>query len=96
MAITPLFDRIVVKRTEGEATTAGGIILPEAVQEKRQEGTVVAAGNGRLTDDGTMIPLELKGGEKVLFGKYAGSEIKLGTETYLVMREDEILAVIEA
>lgn len=96
MAITPLFDRIVVKRLEGEATTAGGIFLPEAAQEKRQEGTVIAAGNGRLTDDGAMIPLELKGGERVLFGKYAGSEVKLQGETYLVMREDEILAVVEA
>ena len=96
MAITPLFDRIVVKRLEGEATTAGGIWLPEAAQEKRQEGTVIAAGNGRLTDDGALQALELKGGERVLFGKYAGSEVKLGAETYLVMREDEVLAVIEA
>ena len=96
MAITPLFDRIVVKRLEGEATTAGGIFLPEAAQEKRHEGTVIAAGGGRLTEEGLVIPLEIKGGERVLFGKYAGSEVKLGSETYLVMREDEILAVIEA
>lgn len=95
MAITPLFDRIVVKRLDGEEKTAGGIFLPDAAQEKRQEGTVIAAGGGRLTDEGTVLPLELKGGERVLFGKYAGSEVKLGSETYLVMREDEILAVIE-
>lgn len=94
MAIKPLFDRILVKRIDGEAKTAGGIFLPEAAQEKRQEGTVVAAGAGRILEDGTVVPLELKGGEKVLFGKYAGSEVKMGTETLLIMREDEILAVI--
>lgn len=94
MAITPLFDRIVVKRIDGESTTAGGIFLPEAAQEKRQEGLVVAAGSGRVLDDGTVVPLELKGGEKVLFGKYAGSEVKFGGETLLIMREDEVLAVI--
>ncbi|MSQ83599.1 MAG: co-chaperone GroES [Myxococcales bacterium] len=96
MAITPLFDRIVVKRLDGEEKTAGGIFLPDAAQEKRQEGMVIAAGGGRLTDEGTVLPLELKGGERVLFGKYAGSEVKLEGETYLVMREDEILAIIEA
>jgi chaperonin GroES len=96
MAIKPLFDRIVVKRIEGEATTSGGIFLPEAAQEKRQEGIVIAAGTGRLIDDGTLVPLELKGGEKVLFGKYAGSEVKLGAETYLIMREEEVLAVLNA
>jgi chaperonin GroES len=95
MAITPLFDRILVKRIEGEATTAGGIYLPDSAQEKRQEGTVVAAGAGRVLDDGSVVPLELKGGEKVLFGKYAGSEVKYGSETYLILREDEVLAVIE-
>lgn len=95
MAITPLFDRIVVKRAEGEAKSAGGIFLPDAAQEKRQEGTVVAAGAGRLLDDGTLIPLDIKGGERVLFGKYAGSEVKYGGETYLIMREEEVLAVLE-
>lgn len=96
MAIKPLFDRIVVKRIEGDSTTAGGIFLPDAAQEKRQEGIVIAAGTGRLLDDGTLIPLELKGGEKVLFGKYSGSEVKLGAETYLIMREEEVLAVLNA
>jgi chaperonin GroES len=95
MAITPLFDRIVVKRAEGEAKSAGGIFLPDAAQEKRQEGTVVAAGAGRLLEDGTLIPLDIKGGERVLFGKYAGSEVKYGGETYLIMREEEVLAVLE-
>lgn len=94
MAIKPLFDRIVVKRIEGDSTTAGGIFLPEAAQEKRQEGIVIAAGTGRLLDDGTLVPLELKGGETVLFGKYSGSEVKLGAETYLIMREEEVLAVL--
>lgn len=95
MGITPLFDRIVVKRTEGESTSAGGIYLPEAAQEKRQEGTVVSVGAGRLLEEGIVVPLELKGGEKVLFSKYAGNEVKLGGETVLVMREDEVLAVVE-
>ena len=96
MAIQPLFDRIVVKRIEGDSTTAGGIFLPEAAQEKRQEGIVIAAGNGRLLDDGTLVPLELKGGEKILFGKYSGSEVKLGGDTFLIMREEEVLAVLNA
>jgi chaperonin GroES len=95
MGITPLFDRIVVKRTEGESTSAGGIFLPEAAQEKRQEGTVVSVGAGRLLEEGIVVPLELKGGERVLFSKYAGNEVKLGGETVLVMREDEVLAVVE-
>jgi len=94
MGIKPLFDRIVVTRAEGESTSSGGIFLPDAAQEKRQEGTVVSVGGGRVLDEGTIIPLELKGGEKVLFGKYAGNEVKIGGETYLVMREDEILAVV--
>ena len=96
MGITPLFDRIVVKRTEGETKSAGGIFLPEAAQEKRQEGTVISVGSGRLLEDGSgVVPLELKGGERVLFGKYAGNEVKLNGETYIVMREDEVLAVLD-
>ena len=96
MGITPLFDRIVVKRTEGETKSAGGIYLPEAAQEKRQEGTVISVGSGRLMEDGSgVVPLELKGGERVLFGKYAGNEVKLNGETYIVMREDEVLAVLD-
>ena len=95
MSITPLFDRIVVKRAEGEEKSAGGIFLPDAAQEKRQEGIVVSVGKGRVTDDGAQYPLELKGGERVLFGKYAGNEIKLDGETVLVMREEEILAILD-
>ena len=95
MSITPLFDRIVVKRAEGEEKSSGGIFLPDAAQEKRQEGIVISVGRGRVNDDGTQFPLELKGGERVLFGKYAGNEIKLEGETVLLMREDEILAVLD-
>jgi chaperonin GroES len=95
MGIQPLFDRIVVTRAEGEEKSAGGIFLPDAAQEKRQEGTVVSVGKGKLLEDGTVVPLELRGGEKILFGKYAGNEIKLDGHDYLVMREDEVLAVLE-
>lgn len=95
MELKPLFDRIIVQRVEEEAVTAGGILLPEAAQEKRQEGKVIAVGHGRALDDGSVVPLQLKGGETVLFGKYAGSEVKLEGETFLVMREDEVLAVIQ-
>ncbi len=94
MELKPLFDRIVVRRIEEESVTAGGIFLPEAAQEKRQEGEVVAVGNGKVQDDGSLIPLQLTGGERVLFGKYAGSEVDIKGETLLVMREDEVLAII--
>ena len=95
MGIKPLFDRIVVERSEGESISAGGILLPDAAQEKRQEGIVIAVGGGRALEEGGLTPLELKVGERVLFSKYAGSEVKLDGKTYLVMREDEILAVLD-
>ncbi len=94
MQLKPLFDRIIVQRMDEESVTAGGIFLPDAAKEKRNEGKVIAVGAGKVFDDGTVVPLELKGGESVLFGKYAGSEIDLEGETFLVMREDEVLAVI--
>ena len=94
MHIKPLFDRIVVQRLEEEAVTAGGIFLPDAAKEKRNEGKVVSVGTGKVMDDGSVIPLELKGGEHILFGKYAGSEIELEGNNYLVMREDEVLAIL--
>ncbi len=94
MQIKPLFDRIVVQRLAEEAVTAGGIFLPEAAQEKKCEGTVLSVGTGKLLDDGTLVPLELKGGEHILFGKYAGNEVELKGESYLVMREDEVLAIL--
>lgn len=96
MQLKPLFDRIVVQRVEEEKVTAGGIFLPDAAQEKRQEGKVIAVGHGRASDDGAITPLQLKGGEHVIFGKYAGSEVKIEGETYLVMREDEVLAVVQS
>ncbi len=93
--IRPLQDRIIVKRIEEEAKTAGGIFIPDTAKEKPQKGEVVAVGNGKKTDDGKVIPLDVKAGDKVLFGKYAGTEIKIEGEEYLIMREDDILGVME-
>jgi chaperonin GroES len=98
MKIRPLYDRIVVKRItgEGEEKTAGGIIIPDSAKEKPQQGEVVAVGKGKRLDYGTLVPLEVKVGDKILFGKYSGSEApKLGEE-YLIMREDEVLGIIES
>ena len=97
MDIRPLYDRIVVKRVEEtESKSAGGLIIPDSAKEKPQEGKVVAVGNGKKTEDGNVIPLDVKVGDKILFGKYSGSDIKIGTEEYLIMREDEVLAVLTA
>ena len=96
MNIRPLQDRIIVERVEEETTTAGGIIIPDTVsKEKPQEGVVVAAGKGKVTPEGKVLPLDVKQGDKVLFGKYAGSEIKVDGKEYLIMREDDILGVVE-
>jgi chaperonin GroES len=96
MDIRPLHDRIVVKRLEQqEATTAGWLFIPDSAKEKPQEGQVVAVGNGKKTEDGKTIPLDVKAGDRILFGKYSGSDIKLDGEEYLIMREDEVLAVLE-
>jgi chaperonin GroES len=96
MDIRPLHDRIVVKRLEQqEATTAGGLFIPDSAKEKPQEGQVVAVGNGKKTEEGKSIPLDVKAGDRILFGKYSGSDIKLDGEEYLIMREDEVLAVLE-
>ena len=95
MKIRPLYDRIVVKRIEEQETVRGGIIIPDSAKEKPQEGEVVAAGSGKYKDDGTRQPLDVKKGDRVLFGKYSGSEIKLDGEELLIMREDEILGIIE-
>jgi chaperonin GroES len=96
MNIRPLQDRIIVERVEEETTTAGGIIIPDTVsKEKPQEGVVVAAGKGKVTPEGNVLPLDVKAGDKVLFGKYAGSEIKVDGKEYLIMREDDILGVVE-
>lgn len=94
--IRPLQDRILVQRLEGEEKTAGGIIIPDAAKEKPQEGKVVAVGNGKLLDNGTIYKLDVKAGDRILFSKYAGSEVKIAGEEYIIMREDDILGVLEA
>lgn len=93
--VKPLHDRIIVKRLDEEETTAGGIIIPDTAKEKPQEGMVVAVGSGRRDDDGKVIALDVKAGDKVLFGKYSGTEIELDGEEHLIMREDDILGIIE-
>lgn len=94
-SIRPLHDRIIVKRIEEGEQIRGGIIIPDTAKEKPQEGEVIAAGEGKYKDDGTRQTLDVKVGDRVLFGKYSGSEIKLDGEEYLIMREDEILGIIE-
>src|SRR5262245_61872578 len=96
MKVRPLRDRILVKRLEeDQEQKVGGIIIPDTAKEKPQQGQVVAVGNGRVTDEGKTLPLDVKAGERVLFGKYAGTEIKVEGQEYLILREDEILGVIE-
>jgi chaperonin GroES len=95
MKLRPLQDRMLVQRVEEEKTTKGGIIIPDSAKEKPAEGKVVAVGNGKLGDDGKRVALELKRGDRVLFGKYSGTEVKVDGEEYLIMREDDILGVIE-
>jgi chaperonin GroES len=94
MNIRPLHDRIVVKRIEEKETVLNGIIIPDSAKEKPQEGEVVAVGTGKRLDDGKIAPLELKAGDRILFGKYSGSDIKVDGNEYLIMREDEVLGVI--
>ena len=93
--LKPLGDRILVRRIEEEETKKGGIIIPDTAKEKPQQGEVVAVGSGRVDDTGKKIPMELKKGDKILFGKYSGSEVKLADEEYLIMREEDVLGVIE-
>jgi chaperonin GroES len=95
MKIRPLQDRVIVKRIEEEEKTKGGIIIPDTAKEKPQEGKVVAVGKGKVNDDGKLTPLDVKVGDKILFGKYSGSEIKLNGEEHLIMREDDILGIVE-
>jgi chaperonin GroES len=94
MNIRPLYDRIVVKRLEEKETVSNGIIIPDSAKEKPQEGEVVAVGQGKRLDDGKLVPLELKAGDRILFGKYSGSDIKVDGQEYLIMREDEVLGII--
>ena len=95
MKFRPLHDRVVVRRISESEKTAGGIIIPDSAQEKPQEGEIVAVGEGSRDDDGDRIPLDVKAGDKVLFGKYSGTEVKVEGEDVLVMREDDIMGVIE-
>lgn len=95
MKIKPLADRVVVQRIEEEEEKKGGIIIPDTAKERPQKGKVIAVGPGRLNDKGERMPMEVKEGDVVLFSKYAGTEVKVGDEEYLVMREDEILAILE-
>jgi len=95
MKIRPLQDRVIVKRLEEEEKTKGGIIIPDTAKEKPQEGKVIAVGKGKVTEEGKVIPLDVKVGDKILFGKYSGSEVKIEGEELLIMREEDILGIIE-
>ena len=95
MKIRPLQDRVIVKRIAEEEKTKGGIIIPDTAKEKPQEGKVIAVGKGKVNEDGKVIPVQVKVGDRILFGKYSGSEIKLDGEEHLIMREEDILGVIE-
>ena len=95
MKIRPLYDRIVVKRIEEKETTCNGIIIPDSAKEKPQEGEVVAVGKGKRLEDGKVVALDVQVGDRILFGKYSGSEIKLDGEEYMIMREDEVLGILD-
>ena len=95
MKIRPLHDRILVERLEEQEVRRGGIIIPDTAKEKPQEGKVIAVGNGKVSDDGKKFPLDVKAGDKILFGKYSGSEVKLDDKEYLIMREEDVLAILE-
>jgi chaperonin GroES len=96
MKIRPLQDRVIIKRIAEEEKSKGGIIIPDTAKEKPQEGKVIAAGKGKVSDEGKVIPLEVKVGDRILFGKYSGTEIKLNGEEHLIMREEDILGVVES
>lgn len=95
MKIKPLQDRVIVKRVSEEEKTSGGIIIPDTAKEKPMEGEVVAVGGGKILDNGTKVPMDVKAGDRVLFGKYAGTEVKIDGVEHLIMREDDILGIIE-
>jgi len=95
MNIRPLYDRIVVKRIEEQEVRQGSIIIPDTAKEKPQEGEVVAVGQGKRLEDGKIVPLDVKAGDRILFGKYSGSEIRIEGEEYVIMREDEVLGILE-
>lgn len=95
MKIKPLHDRVIIQRLEEETKSAGGIIIPDSAKEKPAQGKVISVGSGKILDDGKKVPLNVKAGDKVLFSKYAGTEVKVEGEEYLIMREDDILGIIE-
>jgi chaperonin GroES len=95
MDLRPLHDRVLIKRVEEGEQIRGGIIIPDSAKEKPQQGEVMAVGNGKMLDNGERVPLEVKPGDRILFGKYSGSDIKLGGEEYLIAKEDEILGILE-
>jgi chaperonin GroES len=95
MKIRPLHDRLLVERLEEGEVKRGGIIIPDTAKEKPQEGKVIAAGNGKVTEDGKKIPLDVKAGDRILFGKYSGSEVKIEDKEYLILREEDVLAILE-
>ena len=95
MTLKPLNDRVIVKRVESETKTLGGIIIPDTAKEKPVKAEVIAVGTGKMLDNGTRQPMQVKVGDKVLFGKYSGTEVKIGGEEHLILREDDILAVVE-
>jgi chaperonin GroES len=92
--LTPLHDRILVKRVEEQETVRGGIIIPDTAKEKPQEGEVIAVGKGKINEDGKVFPLDVKAGDRILFGKYAGTEVKIDGQEFLIMKEDEVLGII--
>ena len=96
MKVKPLHDRILIKRVEEKETVKGGIIIPDTAKEKPQEGEVIAVGGGKKTEEGKVIPLDVQAGDRILFGKYSGTEIKIDEEEFLIIREDEVLGIIEA
>ena len=95
MALKPLGDRLIVKRQEAQEKTKSGLVLPDTAKEKPQEGKVIAVGSGKLLDDGSVKALEVKNGDKVLYGKYSGTEVRVQEEDYLILREDDILAIVQ-
>jgi chaperonin GroES len=95
MKIRPLHDRLLVERLEEKEVKKGGIIIPDTAKEKPQEAKVIAVGTGKVTDEGRKIPLDVKAGDKILFGKYSGSEVKIDDKEYLIMREDDVLAILD-
>jgi chaperonin GroES len=95
MNFRPLHDRILIKRIEEKETVKGGIVIPDTAKEKPQEGEVVAVGNGKKEKDGKVVPLDVKAGDRILFGKYSGAEIKMDNEEYLILREEEVLGILE-